>query len=973
MSVNVNTGNSMSQTASYIPATKVQRRPQIDVSRVMLSLALLLIAATFFLISPPPGETYPGAIPWSDFSILRRLTDLMSLYGFIGSVRGVEIKDFVFHLAAALGLLVLGVHTLRTSPSGSARRGPAAYAQILLSAWVLVSLASSLWSGDPAIARGQALLYALGLAWAVALAATLVRRDLPALLYGLTVIAAIGGGLCIWYYVERNPYHRPGFPLGNPTVLATAMLPGLLLAIGTIGGTLAGWIREGRWSGVAPAVGATIALVPMVGCLVLAQGRGALLALAGGLAAMGVFLVGRRLRWALALLCAIGLVVAGLWWFSASHLDVTMARGASVRLRFYAWRYAAELWQARPVTGYGAGSYPLLAGAHAVRDRALDPAAFMGEIVEHAHNEIFEILTEIGLVGGVTYVGGLVATVFAASALLRSRMPPRQRWLMLGLVGSVAALLADAMTGVALRLPGVPALFFTLLGTLWAASRIATEDSPDARRPHAANGSPIGHKARAALVLTGAACCCAAVGAGWLAVRNWDGVLYEQAAHVAYKRGADDWARGQTRTAAADFVLALNQIQAAEPRVLDPVRVLDGRQLALRCRLARGEAAFGALRSPTTTAPSADEWSHAVQWMERTYAEAVQLDRTAPALTETDTVAAKSAEFLAELCQTARPSATRDWSARAEQAWRRQRVCTPYDVETLLALTRYRASFEAQVGLLRDALRFGEAQGLWLAALARLDQIPGFEDVLARFAVAAGPMTPQTDLDSLIASMAPETERLLAAHSALHGDYAAAAERAKRAAAMYEPMRSRFPDLHSRALAEQAAYVLRADIDRAPQAVELLREAIAALPSIQAQKYEDMVRPYRQRLVMCLLAAGREAEARDMLRGAGDDDVQRAELVEAYTGLAASFIRLPAERRPAVRDWLTSALRLAPRNLTAWSWMAWLAAQAGDAAAARNVLSDAADAGVSADGIALIRRSLCQEFPALCTALEARP
>ncbi|MCK4340876.1 MAG: hypothetical protein KAY37_04045, partial [Phycisphaerae bacterium] len=226
----------------------------------------MLLAATFFLISPVPGKTYPGQIPWRDISVLRPLTELMSLNGLVATERGVEIKDFAFHLAAALGLALLGVSQFaKPALRGHSRAAKtASYAQILLAGWVLLSLLSSLWSGAPNYSGGQAALYALCIGWAVALSQTLARRDLPRLLYGVLIITALGAALCVWYYYERNPHHRPGFPLGNATVLAPAILPGVLIAgavlCGSVWmllcGTVWSFLRTGRVTWSRPAIGA---------------------------------------------------------------------------------------------------------------------------------------------------------------------------------------------------------------------------------------------------------------------------------------------------------------------------------------------------------------------------------------------------------------------------------------------------------------------------------------------------------------------------------------------------------------------------------------------------------------------------------------------------------------------------------------------------------------------------------------------
>ena len=120
--------------------------------------------------------------------LLGHLLGLFLQARLLASENGVEIKDFVLHLAAAAGLALLGIRTLsvdrmRRGPLGPALRslsGPdldlrsqsrrlAAYAQLLLGGWVLLSLLSALWSTDPAIARGQSLIYALYLGWAVAI------------------------------------------------------------------------------------------------------------------------------------------------------------------------------------------------------------------------------------------------------------------------------------------------------------------------------------------------------------------------------------------------------------------------------------------------------------------------------------------------------------------------------------------------------------------------------------------------------------------------------------------------------------------------------------------------------------------------------------------------------------------------------------------------------------------------------------
>lgn len=843
-------------------------------SRIACGLALLLVAATFFLISPPQDQTYPGAIPWRPGSWLRPLIDLMALGGLVATVHGVEIKVLSFHIATVLGLLLLGIGTWAAPPRLAETRAArtARHAQLLLGGWVALSLLSATWSGMPDFARGQAALYGLSVAWALVLAHTVDARHLRPFLVGLTAISAACAGLAIWYFNERNPHHRASFPIGNPTVLAPVILPAILatgtVLVGAAWQSVRGHFRP-NWPWL---LGAAVALPLLLWCLVLTRSRGALLALAAGGAGIAVLLVRRRVRWLLAGASALGLGAAGAALFYAFSLDVTMARGATMRFRIYAWRYAVEFWQARPLTGNGAGCYPRLAGQLAGNDRFLDPAAFMAEIVEHAHNELFEVLSEIGLVGGVTYVGGLLATFLAGSAIVQAAPRGPERWLRLGLVGGFTALVADSMFGVAPRLPGGPAVYFTLLGWLWGVARTGEQCLPDGLSSARLARSGPGWRRVLPLV----ACVAAAGGAGWLTVRGWTGVMHEYRAARHYEAGR--------------YAAALSEAQAAEPRLLDPVRKVAALRLAVQCRTRLAAAAFESWwHSPASAAVGVTR-TEAVAAARAAHDEALRLTQQVPALTNMDAAAARLAEWLELLLRETDPGEARVWNQRAEMAWRRQRERTPYDVETLLALSsRYRASLAGHLGLLRDALRFRDAErtedaarlrSLWLVTLERLSQAQGFERTLQDFLAAVAPITPQTDLDAIVASMAPEVHRLAAAWYALRGDYLAAATASGRAAELYEPMRARFPELYPLALAEQARYLLQAAPAAAPAATVLTKQAIDALPVIQEQKYEELTFPYRRQLALCLLASGEADKALAVWREALGARANDAALVE---------------------------------------------------------------------------------------------
>jgi len=427
----------------------------------------------------------------------------------------------------------------------------------------------------------------------------------------------------------------------------------------------------------------------------------------------------------------------------------------------------------------------------------------------------------------------------------------------------------------------------------------------------------------------------------------------------------------------------------AEPRLLDPVRKLGANlgSVQYRFELARAEFAHwrelrarerdaaADLPGPTSvpSLPSTSAGERAIARCQAAYFAAAALNRRAPTFGRMTAIGARCAEMLAELHVADEPQRAREWHQRAEQAWRFQRLLSPYDVEALLALTSYSGTVPDYLALLRDALRAGftpEQQYAWLDALRKLAGKPGFEPTLEAFVRAARPFDPQTDLNSLVASMAPEIYRLSAAYKYACGDFAGAQSDAEQAADLYEPMRPRFPRLFSVALAYQAEYAFLSTPGDPSRAIGLVQRAIDALPHIQEQKYEELLRPFRVRLVRYLLAAGREEEAGELLRRTLDDELAVVSaLANTYVGLAQTFMvgpaALPPDERPPVRLWLRAALRLQPDHWRAWSWLVWLEAEAGDGAAVESALREAAAAGVSTEGLRRIRNSLSQEFSQL--------
>lgn len=908
-----------------------------SISIATLIVATVLLASSYLLLSPPAGVTFPGAIPWAEGSILKFVTDTLSLNASAPTARGTEIKDYAFQLCASIGLLALALRAIAALFSHDERpigRGPWLIAQVFLVAWVALSALSMLWANDWTLAFGQSALYGFGLAWAVTLAWTLEGRDIPRLLWTYVAIATIGAILCIAYYYVRNPFHRPGFPVGNPSTLAGCTLPALIIVITwVVGAGITAWKQRDRTQ-IVPIARASACVIPLLWCFLLTDSRGAVVGMLAGAGGIAFMLAPRTVRWWAGALMPL-VLLAG-WWVLASNQDLAMARGATIRFRVYAWQYAATLWWDQAVVGHGVGSFATLASGLATRDRALDPAAFLGDSVEHAHNELFEVLTEIGLVGGLTFVGGYVATMLAAASMLRTNMSPQRRFLLLGMVAGLIGLMVDAMFGVGLRLAVVPAVFYTLLGTLWAACRTLSRDGRD---------QPSHRWLRPARIGVAIVAFAGSILGTWLASQNWHGALLEQRAIVAL-------AEGQPMRAVE---LAIE----AESQLLDPVRKLVSNELAIRAATQQAFATAAQLRETPAhaTEQRATLAAATTAQAEAALAAAVDFNRRAPGFGRPALYGARCAELLVELNSGDQKKAA-EWWLIAAQAWRELLNQRLYDPTALLALTRYSSSTADLLGFLRDALRSGFPSMEWRTTLQHAAAQPDFQPVLTAMLQTIAPYGPEAEPDTLILSSTPEMHRLAAFAAALRGDWGAAQAAAAHAVALYKPLRLRFPELESVALAEQSDFGLRDNPEDARRWIALLNQAIDALPRIQAQKYAEMVSPYRLRMAVAQLVAGDEAAAHATLAQSLDSSAVESQLADMCAELAVVYVAHPRGSALPIDGWIRKSLAARKDQPRAWLAAAILAKRTGGEAAVANVMQEATTAGVRESDLDQIRRTI---------------
>jgi len=466
-------------------------------SMTLLCLVGLAVAGGSLLLSAPESVSLvDGALPWSEQSPLRAVVQVLCLSYDWPTRNAGAVKIYVLGIAAGLAMAAIGLALLmrgrpgddasdsegetadaaddfdpgRTHAEEKRQIAPLNAAQFLVLLYLLWSFASSRWSAAPDLAVGGSLLITIYFLWSLALGHGLNGMAVKVAARLIVGIAAVTACVAVWYYYGRNPTIRAKFPFGNPQFLAACLIPGIILAA-----TLAVerldpktvMAHKGRSLGLL--VLAAVTLVAAVWAFLLADSRGAMVGLIFGLLAL-IFFAVRGWPKALPLLLALGICVAG--WFvlqRKAHEPSATGRDVTARFRLYAWEFAWDLFLEKPVTGQGQGGFALDGDGLASNYVLKDPEVFTHRVA-HAHNEWLEVLADLGSVGLVLIGGAFLFTLVAGAAALRAIEDRALRWTLIGLLAALVALVVEEVFGVGLRVSGVPTLFYTLIGLIWAAS-----------------------------------------------------------------------------------------------------------------------------------------------------------------------------------------------------------------------------------------------------------------------------------------------------------------------------------------------------------------------------------------------------------------------------------------------------------------------------------------------------------------------
>jgi len=894
------------------------------ISGVLALVAAVVLVGNCLLNSPPRfSEKH-----YQDDSLLRDVVTVLALGGAFPTARGVEVRNLVYYLGAAITALLagLGLVMARRRPNLSLDdlmdiRGRAAHPAFWWLLLLLVSALSSYYAHAPDVCRGQTTIRLMNLAWWWSLAAMLTSADARRLARALLATLGATAALGMWYHAVRVmpdiPDARLQYPIGNELWLAACLLPGLFIGVAMLiqgfaakGGAQSGSsftdpapiedeedLRPARRTDLVLAGAGGLAVLILAAAILLTRSRSALAGLAAGLVVMLCLATGRRTRRVVALFALLA-ALGGAWWVQHLRAEGRMGQRAhSIRARLnYEWPYAINLFLKKPVAGNGDGAYSLLAGQFARLDQFDDPGTIRFDETSwtaHAHNEFLELLADLGIAGCAAFAVALLLTLYRAMRFCDAAReepgsrrsvvgtldsngpsPPatadlgHERWLVIGLSSALAAMAVEQCSDSALREPGLPAVFFATWAVLGALTRSAARPRPCT--DEAQRLTPL------TVRLFGGAVILVSVYLGYAAIADWRG------ARARFESTAD--------INAGRFAHAVSKADSAARNLLDPFQRTLARMIGISARSLAFDAALA-----STSGPPADsdmELSRqALMLLARLNFDAPRFLRLSRLASELYLNRARAFERLGD------KTAQRDAEKRFIETLTASVMDEPFMVERVAALwqANTKATAVDRLQWLRWLLRNGEMDEQFLQLFETLPRYPDFRQAIEDlFALAVQESTKPVEQweDRLV----PETFRLAARARLMAGDPSEAEKLAGKAEELYARIGPRLFTAHAAALHEMVRYSLAAD-PTGP--VEKNLERLARAQTILAPPTPPS-RPLRGKLgrtrLAVLLAAGhmKDAELQAELLSTTDGRSARQIVAEAYVDAARLCLVNPA-------------------------------------------------------------------------------
>jgi len=981
---------------------RIRQRDTIKPLHVTLLclLGVTVAGGSLLLSCPESTRLVDGAIAWHEQSLLRALVQVLCLnYEWPTKSPG-AVKIYILGLGAGLAMTALGVALLVRGRAGEEESpadipddalpfdipdddvipertrhhvAPLLAAQLLVLLFLLWSFASSRWSAAPGLAVGGSLLLVIHFMWAFALGNGLNATAAKVATRIIVAVTAITALVAIWYFYGRNPVIRAKFPFGNPEFLSTCLIPGIMLSIAILFDRLgaADTTERGNAKKSALMILAGVTLATSVWAGYLADSRGAIVGLVVGLLVM-VFLALRG-RWRVVpVLLVIALVVGGWLYFDRqAHAFSPTGRSATIRLRTYAWDYAWRMFQERPLTGHGQGAYVLKGDSYAAHDVLNDPEVFHNRIA-HAHNEWLETLADLGSVGLVLILGALCFTFVTGWTAMVATDDRTTRWCLIALMGALTALIVEECFGVGLRVSGVPTMYYSLIGLIWAFGSVGTGR-------HVARFATLGR----GRVAAGAAAIVFGLTALVLTQQDWSAARHASMAEAALTDGRIEEAilsaeRATTRLNPQRALV--NMFRLARARLSAAIklqqRAADREQRAFAVAPPNGKLAALASDDYMASEEHCVQAAHALKelvtrapgFLNHGYLDyLINVTRAVntEALVRLHAAVAEGSidDATATQARLVRDQYLKNAIAALERELRRQ----PFDPPIAVAYASLTAEGKPLAELfevLARPLRYNRIEPDYVRFLMSLSNRSGFDQELTAMIdeIVRTISNPAHADDGAAAKeqWSPERLRLAATVWFMRGDYGKARGALEVAVQAYEALPSHPQLAMASAWAELAQCRFFDNPNEPVPAIEAAERAIATAPPSEPGR--TLVATLQSQLINYLLAAGEETQAEALLKqieppGTSGADL-RARLGSRYRRLCETLLdrregtvlRKPVDELfPKMLAWNRRALELNPTDPLNHRLAADLSFYAGDDADAAKHLEDAVENGLPLD------------------------
>lgn len=903
---------------------------------VMIALIVLTLAGSCLLYSGVSSTALPdGAREWPANSLFRPLVALLNLNYAHPTPAGADVKTLVFGLGVASAVACLAVALVLRPRSGEeidesdtiivdptaqdrgddqpARKHiqPLFAAQVLMLLYVGWSFASVGWSDAGDIAFYGSAELAIGVLWAFSVAYGLSRASARFGAYALVAVAAVTALIAVGYHVERNPTLRASFPIGNPTFLAACLIPSLLVAACVLVAQIRDFGNPRRARRAVVALVCAGVLVVMWFAFRGTDSRGAYAGLGGGFLALFFFAFrkhGKLVVLTLSVICA----VMAAWWYLPRTTDYSpTGRDASFRLRCYAWGYGLDLVGERKLLGHGQGGYVRKADARAAGEDVLnDPEALTARIA-HAHNEWMEVWADLGSVGLVLIAGALFMTLAGGAGVVWSLPTVIMRWVLIALLASLTALIVEEMSGVGLRVTGLPPIYYTVIGLIWA---FGMREQPAAVRALCTN-----KLMRAVGVVVAGFL---AFGAAYVSVRDFDGARSQY--QVAGAVNNLEWER------------AVELASTARDRRLSPQRRLVAQeQLSATClHIAHVYQVNGLRRAATATrsephdqqllALANQNIKAAGFYWDRGWENLMDLFRKAPNFYNSNWLQYRFQQVRAEFARVnGELEKARKSDRQSSEALKAEIARRPYDINMAadyVVAAGSVISLEEMCSTLARPLRYRRVPVFYHDIASRLVAVSDFAREFLPVYELARSINPADDPSHWLDALAPETLRLAAVIRFAEGRYDLAEESLEHACALYVAIEPRFAYGAAACFSELAEHSFLNDPLEPARAIAAAEEAIKRAPP--SNEGRQLVRMVRSTLVGMQLANGDETAARATLLESEPDStafVVREVLSISYSDLISTLMRRDGEiHLDILRRWADRAVELDQDNEFAW-------------------------------------------------------